>query len=278
LKVSADVGIQCGGARAGPNCVQRYPGDDPDGWVSMQGSAYGEAFGDGDGRLRAAWYSTVLAGDVPGVGRCVMRYVEEPPSTVAIRSVAGTSDPFFPATAEQILHYRMTVVDEEGVAGRELRADRPMRMSATIDAIPPVGTGFVVAEAITFSDVDTGEPVVVLKGGSEGLVLDAEPLDLAVTENDARALGPRLDIDLSVTVASRRLAPAEAGPVWWSVTAHGIDLDDDVVLSQTPPDGSLPLRGALQEDEPGTRMLVIHAFSPGATPDRLQEAHLVRRY
>jgi hypothetical protein len=273
VRIPEENGIACGGSRAGGGCVQAYPGSDPDGWVDMQGSAYGEAFYERPGILRADWYSTVLVGDVPGVGRAVMRYRDELPSVVDIASISGTDQQFFPARAVQTLHYRITIVDDLGEPVRELTADRPMVMTATINAVPPVDTAFDVAETVTFADDTTGEPVLVLRSGSQGKVLDAQPVALAVEEG-VSAFADRVDLSITATPPHGIRALDEAN-LWWALTSHGVDLDSSPPVLGPVTTEPLRVTGTRSSEHVG--MVVVHAFQFGVDEAGLHESHLARR-
>jgi hypothetical protein len=266
--------IPCGGARAGGGCLRPYGAEDSDEWTSVQGSAYGEASAIGDGQLLANWYSTVLVGDVPGVGRCVMDYEDEPNSTVRIVSLSDDPERFFPAKADQILYYRITIVNENGYPTRELVADRPTRMSAEINSIPPLGVGFTVSEEVIFSDRVSGEAALVLRKGSEGLVLDQPAVPVAFGENRSPRADDAVDITVSVT-------PSNNDARWWYVKAIGIELSGDRPLIMRD-DGTNSLHLSGRKTADGEGMLLVHSFQfeeathPSGGPS--DEGHLALRF
>jgi hypothetical protein len=203
-----------------------------------------------------------------------MHYEDDPGSTVDITAQSGTDEEFFPADANQTLHYRMTVVDEAGFPTRELVADQPTLMHAEISEIPPLGTGFVLQNTITFSDRSTQEPVVVLRGGSVGKVIEPVPLDLELAVNRGVAADDVVDLRVSVRGYNSRLA-AESTLLWWAVAAHGVERDGErPLISRVTPE-PLQIRGVRAGGGPG--MVVVHAFQFGAPEAELRESHVVHR-
>jgi hypothetical protein len=258
--VPLDIGIFCGGARGGPACVQSVK-EPTSGFADMKGSAYGEAFLDGIGRMRALWFSTFLIGDVPSVGRCVMHYEEEPDSTVEITAQSPTTNSFFPAQARQILYYRVSVVDDNGFIVRELNADRPVVMSAVIDAIPPLGTSFTVEEEVIFSDKATKEPILRLRGGSAGMVMEAPKIEIETRDLFVNSSTGEFRVQASLGDSPNALSNAS---LYWASSVHGAQLSNETqLLHKAEFHQPIELIGhfPLEVDEP--RLLTLHAIALG---------------
>ena len=209
---------------------------------SARGSAYGEAYLTGPNTIEATWFSSRLVGDVPGLGRVLFTTREDKVSSVAIETGrAGLSGVarrllwsgnqrlsgsriasrfftgaggrvvnrlvgslYFPALADQQMHYDIHVFNDAGGETQALRSDAPMKFQAEIQAIPPLGTIFRTAADVDFFDLKEHSPVLRMLAGSQGVVDDAPGLQIELVRTSLDRTAQRFEGLARVTSLDRR--------------------------------------------------------------------------
>ena len=255
-----DVGIECGGGRAGPGCEAFVHEIGRDAEFDLIGSAYGEAFPLGENSMRAVWYSVRLVGRIPGVGQVAWRYRDDKTSVVDITSNESRPGSFFPARALQHLHYAVDVLDNAGKVLRTLLSDEPVVMEAEIESIPPIGTTFRTLEDVTFMSGHV--PVFTLRAGSPGEVNNPGGLELVM--EDVATDSVRGTFSLLATIASpfdldRRVQSVE----WFATGLRSTRVEGRYFdrSSEARNLARIPISGSYDRAA-SNPAVVVHAFSP----------------
>lgn len=215
-------GTVCGGSRASVSTYTVYAVEDPVS-VKLRGSTIAEVANVDPAKKSALWVSGRMFGEIPGVGRVVVRISEEQPSFANIFSNDTHGIQFFPAFASQTLYWAFDVIDPKGTVLQTLVNVEPMLISATISQIPPFGTPFLILDDVDFYDQkDLSTPVFTIRGGqSLGILEDLGGLDVRLV--DSRQDNKNGTFQTVWEVENVTQVPLDIH--WFATGVHGAALD-----------------------------------------------------